>query len=112
MGSSEDVALPGLFAVRPNPDISHCVPRAADLTPNIDCDGGCGVAGSILDDVLAQCESGWPTSHGMRVAAGAPKAMPVIIVSIIIISGDVGETGSAQPVSRRKARWAVAKTAL
>jgi hypothetical protein len=37
--------------------------------------------------------------------------MPVIIVSIII-SGDVGETGSAQPVSRRKARWAVAKTAL
>jgi hypothetical protein len=40
---------------------------------------------------------------------GAAKALPVIIIVII---GDVGAGGSAQPVSRRSARWAVAKTAL
>jgi hypothetical protein len=32
--------------------------------------------------------------------------------AVIIGGGDVGAGGSAQPVSRRNARWAVAKTAL
>jgi hypothetical protein len=40
-----------------NPDISHYVLRAAALTPDIDCDGGCGVAEGLLDHVLAPGES-------------------------------------------------------
>jgi hypothetical protein len=43
----------------------------------------------------------------MGVAMGAAKAL-----AIIIGGGDVGAGGSGQPVSRRSARWAVAKTAL